>query len=381
DENFTVVLSNPTNATVADDTGVGTIVNDDAGNGTLSIADASVVEGNAGTTPENLVVTLSPAQPIPVTVNFTTVDGTATVADNDYLPLSGTLVFGPGETTQVVSVSVVGDLQVEIDETYTVVLSNPVGATIADGTGVGTIVNDDAGNGTLSIADASVVEGNAGTTPENLVVTLSPAQPIPVTVNFTTVDGTATVADNDYLPLSGTLVFGPGETTQVVSVSVVGDLQVELDETYTVVLSNPVNATIADGTGVGTIVNDDVAGNGTLSIADASVVEGNTGTTPENLVVTLSPPQAVPVTVSFTTVDGTATVSDNDYLPLSGTLVFGPGETTQVVSVSVVGDLQVELDETYTVVLSNPVGATIADGTGVGTIVNDDAAGNGTLSI
>src|SRR6185295_12716610 len=241
--------------------------------------------------------------------------------------------------------SVVGDLQVELDETYTVVLSNPVNATIADGTGVGTIVNDDvAGNGTLSIADASVVEGNAGTTPENLVVTLSPPQAVPVTVSFTTVDGTATVADNDYLPLSGTLVFGPGETTQVVSVSVVGDLQVELDETYTVVLSNPVNATIADGTGVGTIVNDDVAGNGTLSIADASVVEGNTGTTPENLVVTLSPPQAVPVTVSFTTVDGTATVSDNDYLPLSGTLVFGPGETTQVVSVSVVGDLQVELD-------------------------------------
>src|SRR6185295_2136948 len=220
-----------------------------------------------------------------------------------------------------------------------------------------------------------------GTTPENFVVTLSPAQAVPVTVNFTTVDGTATVADNDYQPLSGTLVFGPGETTQVVSVSVVGDLQVDLDETYTVVLSNPVNATIADGTGVGTIVNDDVAGNGTLSIADASVVEGNAVTTPENLVVTLSPPQAVPVSVNFTTVDGTATVADNDYLPLSGTLVFGPGETTQVVSVSVVGDLQVELDETYTVVLSNPVNATIADGTGVGTIVNDDAAGNGNLSI
>jgi hypothetical protein len=261
---------------------------------------------------------------------------------------------------------------VEADEVYTVVLSAPVNATIADGTGVGTIINDDAGNGSLSIAAASVVYCIRVTPPEYFVVSRSPAQPVPVSVNFTTVDGTATVADNDYLPLSGTLVFGPGETTQVVSVSVVGDLQVEADEVYTVVLSAPVNATIADDTGVGTIINDDAAGNGNLSIADVTVTEGDSGLTPADFVVTLSPPQAVPVTVDFTTVDGSATVANSDYLSSSGTLSFAPGETSQVISVSVVGDLKFEPDEDFSVVLSNPTNATITDDTGVGTILNDD---------
>jgi hypothetical protein len=133
-----------------------------------------------------------------------------------------------------------------------------------------------------------------------------------------------------------------------------------------------VNASIADGTGLGTIVNDDFLGNGSLSIADVTVTEGNSGNTPADFVVTLSPVQAVPVSVDFTTVDGSATAANQDYVPLSGTLFFGPGETSQVISVSVIGDLKFESDEDFTVVLSNPVNATIADDTGLGTILNDD---------
>jgi uncharacterized repeat protein (TIGR01451 family) len=226
----------------------------------LSVADATVTEGNTGTTLANFAVTMPAPVAETVTVSFTTLDGTATGSDNDYQPVSGVLIFGPGETSQMISVSVFGDTNVEADETFTVVLSNPINATIADGTGLGTILNDDAITANLSIADVTVTEGNTGNTPANFVVSLDQPSNVSVSVDFATVDGTATAADNDYLPLTGTLVFSPGETSHVISVSVVGDTNVEPDETFSVVLSNPVNASILDGTGLGTIVNDDVAG-------------------------------------------------------------------------------------------------------------------------
>ena len=110
----------------------------------------------------------------------------------------------------------------------------------------------------VSIGDVSVAEGNAGTTTMSFPVTLSAASTLPVSVGYTTTDGTA-VAPGDYTTASGTLAFKPGETTKTIAVSVVGDATVELNETLTVTISNPVNATIADATATGTITNDDVA--------------------------------------------------------------------------------------------------------------------------
>ena len=109
----------------------------------------------------------------------------------------------------------------------------------------------------LSINDVSVTEGNAGTTTATFTVTLNPAAAQTVTVDFATADGTATTADNDYVAASGTVTFPAGQTTQPVAVTVNGDTVFEPDETFFVNLSSPVNATIADGQGVGTILNDD----------------------------------------------------------------------------------------------------------------------------
>lgn len=109
---------------------------------TLSVNDSSVIEGDSGTTPLTFAVTLSRAADVPVGVDYKTVDGTA-VASTDYFPVSGTLVFAPGQTTQTISVAVRGDLTVEPDETFAVELSNPNGATIAVGEGIGTILTDD----------------------------------------------------------------------------------------------------------------------------------------------------------------------------------------------------------------------------------------------
>jgi VCBS repeat-containing protein len=107
-----------------------------------------------------------------------------------------------------------------------------------------------------------------------------------------------------------------------------------------------------------------------LSINDASVIEGNSGTTPMVFTVTLSAPSSVPVSVSYATLNGTAT--SRDYEAASGTLTFAPGETSKTITVLVIGDTTKENSETLTVRLSNPVNAPIARANGMGTIIDND---------
>ncbi|HEX7808511.1 MAG TPA: Calx-beta domain-containing protein, partial [Thermoanaerobaculia bacterium] len=111
-----------------------------------------------------------------------------------------------------------------------------------------------------------------------------------------------------------------------------------------------------------------------ITISDVSAVEGNAGSTIFTFAVSLSQPPSSNVSVQVQTVAGSAT-APSDFLPLLPfALTFTPfGPTTQNVTVQVVGDFTDEPDETFTVVLSNPNGATIADNSGLGTIINDDA--------
>jgi uncharacterized protein YodC (DUF2158 family) len=130
---------------------------------------------------------------------------------------------------------------------------------------------------TLTIADASVTEGNSGTSVATFTVTVSPANASQtVTVNYATANGTATVAGNDYAAASGTLTFAPSVATQTVSVTVNGDPAVESNETFVVNLSDAINATIADAQATGTIVNDDAGGGAAVTVATPSVNPGGT---------------------------------------------------------------------------------------------------------
>ena len=108
----------------------------------LAVADASVLEGDRGTSNVTVAVTLSRASSQAITVSYTTANGTA-VAKQDYTATSGTLTFQPGETSRTISVSIKGDRKREADETFSVNLSNAVGATISDGVATATILNDD----------------------------------------------------------------------------------------------------------------------------------------------------------------------------------------------------------------------------------------------
>src|SRR5262249_45283530 len=163
----------------------------------------------------------------------------------------------------------------EADEVLGVTLSSPTNATIAVGAANATITNDDP-IPTISIADASISEGNSGTTPFAVPATLSNPSDQTITVDWATQDGTATLADNDYAAASGTLTFPPGTTgPQNASFDVLGDTQPESDEVVVVNLANPSNATVLDGSADATITNDDAVPS--LSINDVTIAEGNAG--------------------------------------------------------------------------------------------------------
>jgi Calx-beta domain len=217
----------------------------------LTVNDVTVTEGDAGTKNAVFTVMLSASSADPITVDFATADGSATMPD-DYASTSGTLSFAPGELSKQVSVAVVGDTLDEPHETYTLNLSNPLGATIADARGAGTILDNDP-LVSLSVDDVSASEGSGQA---SFHVSLSGASGKVITVAYATTDGSA-LAGNDYTSRAATLVFAAGETAKNVSVMLTDDQEAEPDETFALNLSNAVNATLADAQGVGTIVDDD----------------------------------------------------------------------------------------------------------------------------
>ncbi len=373
DERFSVNLSNAQNATTADPQGIATITDDDAPP-SLSINDTTVAEGNSGTTDATFTVSLSAASAKSVSVDFATADDSAT-QPADYAARSGTLTFAPGQTSKTVAVQVRGDTLDEPDERFSVNLSNPQNATTADPQGIATITDDDdppppPAIPTASIDDTTVVEGNSGTTDATFTVSLSAASAKSVSVDFATADDSAT-QPADYAARSGTLTFAPGQTSKTVAVQVRGDTLDEPDERFSVNLSNPQNATTADPQGIATITDDDDPPPPSLSINDTTVAEGNSGTTDATFTVSLSGASSSEVSVNFATADDSAT-QPADYAARSGTLTFAPGQTSRTVTVQVRGDTLDEPDERFSVNLSNPQNATIADSEGTATISDDD---------
>jgi hypothetical protein len=151
---------------------------------------------------------------------------------------------------------VVGDIAIESNETFSLNLSNAANATIAGaGFALGTITDND--TPTITIVGVTITEANAGFTTAVFNVSLSAPSGNTVTVAYTTANGSA-AAPSDYTAQSGVLTFSPGVTGRQIVVQIVGDVSIEPNETYSVNLSSPTNATIAgSGFGLGTITNND----------------------------------------------------------------------------------------------------------------------------
>ena len=225
----------------------------------LTLDGSSQLEGNSGTTPHTLTVTLSLASATTVRVDLDP-SGTATEG-SDYTDLPGVLTFFPGITTLTIPFDENGDTDVEATETAIFSLSSPTGASIGVGTQQLTITNDD--GPALTIADATVTEGDSGTVMMQFTLTLSAPAPADASVDYATSDGDAT-AGADYTAIAGTFPIPEGATTATIEVLVDGDTLPEFDETFILTLSNPNRVELQSGgnpaasiSATGTIIDDD----------------------------------------------------------------------------------------------------------------------------
>lgn len=361
--------SAPTNITV-NGVPVGTATPPVATPPSVSIADVSVSEGSSGTANANFTVTLSKAATTPVTVGYSTANGTAT-AGTDFTANSGTLTFAPGVTAQTVTVKVTGDTAVEPDETFTVALTNPSGATLSRATATATIRNDDVaapvptqGGATVNYAVTNdwgsghnaamtVTAGQSGLT--NWTVEFdSPAK----IVNIWNAQIVSHVGDHYVISnVSYNGKVAAGKTTSF-----------GFQATPGAIAATPTNLKV-NGVAVANPTTPPAAP--AISIADLSVAEGNGDHAHFMFAVTMDKASTAPVTVKYATSNGTATAGA-DYKAATGTLTFEPGVTAQTVHVDIIGDTAVEPNETFKVTLSDSSGATLTRAVATGTITNDD---------
>jgi serine protease len=372
DETFSFVVGEVSGpVSVLEAVGTGTLVNDDGPAPDLSISDASVTEGHGGTKQLAFTVNLSFASASEVTFAIATANGTAT-AGSDYVARAlAASSIAAGQVSRTYHVTILGDTTEEADEVFYVNLYDASGAALVDDTGVGTIADDD--TPTLSIGDAFVTEGDSGTKSMTFTVSLSRASASPVTYDVvsyahggTTSPATSGVDFDEGLLLHE--VIPAGQVAKTFTVTLHGDTVAEPNERLVAQIANA-TVDIADAAGDGVIINDDGP---LLSIADAGLAEGNSGTRAMVFTVSLSQPSASPVTYTLQTSGGTA-AAGSDYVQkvLVGE-VIPAGQLSRTFSVAINGDTQVEGNETFFAVLSGIGGATAVDVQARGKIVNDD---------
>ena len=358
-EIFTVNLHAPSNAaTIADSQGIGTIIEDD-NPPVFNVSNTSTTEGQD----LSFTITRDGATPLYQTVEYAINNGTA-LAGVDYSRAwyTGTVIFQNGEIQHKITMSTTDDDVFETNETVILTLSNATdGAQLGTATATGTIENNDAAP-SFSINNASGNEGN------NLSFTISKTGSTAYShsVDYTTVHGSAD--SGDYISKSGTATFSASQSSQTVTIHTVADSMYEQNEDFTITLSAASNgASISNATGNGLILNNDPQP--TVSISDAQATEGDSLT----FTVTMTGSTDHTTTVSYSTSDDTANTSD--YNPMSGTLSFASGASSQTITVPTSNDYYIEDDERFYLALSGPTtgSISISDSTGIGTITNDDS--------
>ena len=378
--------------------GVTVTVNDDDGAPTLSINSPSVTEVDSGAAATlTFTVQLLPKSGNTVTVAYADAGtGTANSGGTDYATLvGGTLTFNPDDTSKPVAVTVSGDDIDELDETVVVRLSSPSNATLPGGAttldGTGTITDNDP-TPTVSVADAMAVsEGNvASPDPANNItfaVTLSAISGLEVTVPYT-LSGTATAGTDYTEPDPRSVTIAEGETQVNIAIPVAGDEVDEENETITVTLGEPTNATVSTvegaGTGSGTITDDDTRGVSVtptaLTVEEAD--DTNTATTREDqetykVVLTSQPTGAVTVNLN----SGDESVARID----TASLVFDADDWNTERTVTVTGQADVidNKDDQRTTNITHTVSAAVTDyedetaKSVAVTVTDDDAAPSG----
>ncbi len=361
DEYLTVGIESPTEGTIGINTGTFYIMNDDSLPNLSINSPAAVLEGTALT----FNVSLSSMSSSTVTVNYTFAHVTTNDADFQAPPGGGTLTFTPGQTLKTITYNTFDDAIYEPDQTFTITLSSPVNAGISTSIGTGTITSDEAMPNISLSAGPSVIEGSNAV----FTITMNRQSDVPISFDYATSSITA-VSSSDFTSMSGTATISALATSKTISVTTIDDSIDEPDETFSLSISNPINATIGTSSSIATLQDNDPTPS--FSIANnGSVTEG----TPSLFTITLSASSQQKFTVDYSTTSGTATAG-SDFNPVSSsTVTFNPGDTTKVISITTIDDVAAEADETFTVTLSNPLNTTLSGGSGVPTLTTAFALG------
>lgn len=325
----------------------------------------------------NIPVQLSIISTTDITVQYRVLGtGTASGSGADFTLVDGTATVTAGSTSANIPVTIVNDAKDENDETIIVELYNPTGATLGANTIYTYTILDDDDPPTVQFSLGTSATIDESATAFNIALTLSAASGKSVSVVVTdALSGTATTS-TDYSITGGspqTVTFSAGETAKNIILTPVQDaLDEGSGETVILGLSSPANATIgAISSHTATITDDD--GTPTLSIVDAAVTEGNSGTKSTTVTVNMAGTSGSTVTVNYATSNGTA--DSSDYIPTSGTLTWTAGQSgAKTFTVYIFGDTLAEPNETVILAISNPANATIVRSGGILTITNDDTS-------
>jgi hypothetical protein len=280
----------------------------------------------------------------------------------DYTTKSGTLTFNAGVTSLTISVATIGNSRQEGPRAFVVNLLPPLGGTagaaLAPLTSTTVTITDDDHAGELAFFGAPYRASELGVV--NLSVRrASTTLAGPVTVSFTTVDGSAK-AGVDYVPTAGTLTFPAGATTASLTVTILPNSRDDGERTFAVALSAPTGgATLGSGGTATVIISDDDVG-GTVQFSAATYSATECATTPcfASLTLARTGGGASGVSVDFVTVDGTGNAL-NDYVPTSGTVVFNTNQTSAVIQIPLRVEPGAQPPKTFGVILSGARGGAV----------------------
>jgi hypothetical protein len=338
---------------------------------TITPATQTIIEKNTGDTANNasFQVQLSGKSATAIIVNYSTVNGTAT-AGRDFTPTSGQLTFAPGTITpQTMLVPITPDNIFEPDETFSIQLTNPIGAIVSSPATV-SILNDDV---LPIIIIAAGVNAQEPTSTGTIILNRTGDLSSTLTVNLAATPGTATPGI-DFQTIATRAIFAAGSSSTSINVNAIDDdlyegneivgLAIQTGSTYTLGASASAEIAITDNETIPTL---------TITPATQLIAEKNNGDPANSALfqVQLSGKSATAITVDYSTINGTATAG-SDFTTTSAQLTFAPGNLSQTILVPITPDNTVEPNETFSLQLTNPIGATISTTSATATIQNDD---------
>jgi len=259
------------------------------------------------------------------------------------------LVISPSISTYTISVSLLDDSLVEGAEQLRLTLSNLQGAVFGPITNT-VITIEDEDIAYLYVSDVTVDEDAESV---SLMITQSTTSTLESLVDVRTVNDSAT-SPEDFDALFTTVIIPPGSTEATVTVQLNGDELVESAETFFVALDDSTNALIGNITATVTLIENDIFPEIGVAVAEANEADGILP-----FVVTLSTTWDEAVTVEYATADGSA-IAPDDYLSTVGVLMIPPGALTATVDVALVADQVDEPDESFYLLLTNPVQAILS---------------------